>query len=93
MEQVAKVMRGRILEWFGYVKRSHETDITAGAEMMIERKRPRGKHGRDGGTLSGRSWRNRPLQVRNVKSLWNLLPCTVRRRRKVIVSGIDEFSK
>ena len=69
MEPIAKVMRRRMLAWFGYVKRSHETDITAGAEMKIERKRPRGKHGRDGGTLSGRSWRNRPLQVGNVKSL------------------------
>ena len=67
-EQVAKVMRRRILEWFGYVKRSNETDnIRAGAEIKM--KRPRGKHGRDGGTLSGRSGRNRPLQVGNVKSL------------------------
>ena len=46
MEPIAKVMRRRMLEWFGYVKRSNETDkIRAGAEMKIETKRPRGKPG------------------------------------------------
>ena len=41
---IAMVMRRRRLEWFGHVKKRHETEhIRAIAEMKMERKRPRGR--------------------------------------------------
>ena len=42
VEQIATVMRGRMLEWFGHVKGRDETEhIKAVVEMKMEGKRPR----------------------------------------------------
>ena len=44
VEQIATVMRRRMLEWFGHVKRRYETEnIRAVVEMKMEGKRPRGR--------------------------------------------------
>ena len=44
VEQIAKVMRRRMLEWFGHVKRREETEnIRAVVGMKMEGKRRRGR--------------------------------------------------
>ena len=44
VEPIATVMRRRRLEWFGHIKRRHETEnIRAVVEMKMEGKRPRGR--------------------------------------------------
>ena len=44
VEPIATVMRRRRLEWFGHIKRRHETEnIRAVVEIKMEGKRPRGR--------------------------------------------------
>ena len=44
VEPIATVMRRRRLEWFGHIKRRHETEnIRAVVEMKMEGNRPRGR--------------------------------------------------
>ena len=44
VEPIASVMRRRMLQWFGHIKRGDETEnIRAVAEMKMDEKRPRGK--------------------------------------------------
>ena len=74
VEPIAMVMRRRRLEWFGHLKRRHETEnIRAVAEMTMVEKRPRRRRRliEMEGQLSestwphGRSWRHGPLAGRN----------------------------
>ena len=52
MEPIATVMRRRRLEWFGHIKRRHETEnIRAVVEMKMEGKRPIGEDRSCDGTI------------------------------------------
>ena len=91
MEPIAMVMRRRMIEWFGHVKRRDETEnIRAVVEIKMEGKRPRGRP-----TLRWKDTVRRDLKDGSFTEEWatdrdrwkylqDPLPRAGRRRRKVI---------